>query len=167
MNNLPGVYVHWPFCERKCPYCDFYTFGREHPQHLKAGKFLDALLEEIKSAPERSGCRPPVAIDTVYFGGGTPGLMGPAALERILAALKEIFQAGADAEITMEINPTTAESAQLPELRKLGVNRLSVGAQSFDDEILKALGRVHDAATTRRALKAMRKAGFENISIDL
>jgi oxygen-independent coproporphyrinogen-3 oxidase len=299
-----GVYIHWPFCERKCPYCDFYTFGREHPNIRFEEAYLEALLAEIRGAPERMGWTAKPTADTVYFGGGTPSLMGPAALERILEALDEAFDfvsppsrldccmpgadrtatdepgrppsptaalaafgesglqtesqsgtavpqnqscelapevnpATADAassgpkgrdsiaqakslrrsvsegggasawepstpsfsqapkgrdksgsemesiglrlrlrlrqrlrqqeevEITMEVNPTTAEAAQLDKLLALGVNRLSVGSQSFNDRILQQLGRVHDAATTRRAIAHMREAGATNISLDL
>jgi oxygen-independent coproporphyrinogen-3 oxidase len=164
---LPGVYLHWPFCERKCPYCDFYTFGREHPHHARQADFLEALLVEIETLPERLGLAGPVAIDTLYFGGGTPSLMGPAAAERLLEALHCVFAVQPGAEVTMEINPTTAEAADLPALLGLGINRLSVGAQSFNDRLLRQLGRVHDAATTRRALDLMRRAGCRNLSLDL
>lgn len=164
---LPGVYLHWPFCERKCPYCDFYTFGREHPRHGAAARFLPALIDEIDSAPERLGLHGLPVVDTIYFGGGTPSLMGPAALESILAALRRVFNIADRAELTMEVNPTTAEAAELPALLGLGINRLSVGAQSFSDRLLEKLGRVHNAATTRRALELIRAAGVNNLSLDL
>ena len=162
-----GVYVHWPFCERKCPYCDFYTFGREHPHNQYAESYLAALIAEIGAVQTRYGLEEPPRADTVYFGGGTPSLMGPAALDRLLAALEQAFRIEAGAEVTLEVNPTTAEAAALDDVLALGVNRLSVGCQSFNDRILSELGRLHDAATTRRALARIREIGAENVSLDL
>jgi oxygen-independent coproporphyrinogen-3 oxidase len=190
MNPPAGFYLHWPYCERKCPYCDFYTFGREHPAQATHGHYLDALIEEIGSAPARLGLRQPPPVDAVYFGGGTPSLMGPEALARVLEALRAIaaLEAGnvecdgsppleesagrpahatSGIEITLEVNPTTAEAAGIAQMLALGVNRLSVGCQSFNDRLLEQLGRVHDAATTRRAIGHMRAAGARNLSLDI
>lgn len=162
-----GIYLHWPFCERKCPYCDFYTFGREHPYHSLEIEYRQALVREIGSVHDRLdlGGRP--TADTVYFGGGTPSLMGVATLEELMQRLGEVFDIAPGAEVTLEVNPTTAESAGLDRFRAAGVNRLSVGSQSFNDRTLERLGRVHDAATTHRALDRMRALGFDNISLDL
>lgn len=162
-----GIYLHWPFCERKCPYCDFYTFGREHPSFKFGPKYLDALVDEIETAPARLGFTGKPAADTVYFGGGTPSLMGEGAVGRVLAALHRVFEISPGAEVTLEVNPTTAESAGLGRLLAIGVNRLSVGCQSFSDRVLAELGRVHDAETARRAIRRMREAGAENLSLDL
>lgn len=162
-----GVYLHWPFCERKCPYCDFYTFGREHPWWKRNDLYLAALLDEISTAPARFGFSAPPPADTIYLGGGTPSLMGPEAIASLIAALRATFSVAADAEITLEVNPTTAEVAQLDRALAAGVNRLSVGCQSFNDRILARLGRVHDAGTTRRAIALMRAAGVPNLSLDI
>lgn len=162
-----GVYIHWPFCERKCPYCDFYTFGREHPHVALADAYLARLLREIESAPARFALETKPCVDTVYFGGGTPSLMGAAALEQILETLRATFDLAPDSELTLEVNPTTAETAGLPGYLALGVNRLSVGAQSFDDAMLRELGRVHDAATTRRAIELIQALGVTNFSLDI
>lgn len=159
---LAGIYVHWPFCERKCPYCDFHTFGREHPNFARADAYHEALLREIRHPRSER-----VAADTIYFGGGTPGLMGVARLAETLDALRGAFTVTEDAEITLEVNPTMAEAGLLREFRSLGANRLSVGCQSFDDRFLRALGRDHDAADARAALAMTREAGFENVSLDL
>jgi len=162
-----GVYVHWPFCERKCPYCDFTTFGREHPFWDRAQEYRRTLVEEIETAPARFGWAAAPRLDTVYLGGGTPSLMGAEALAEILGALHRVFAFEPDPEITLELNPTTAEAAGIERLLALGVNRLSVGCQSFNDRVLARLGRVHDAATTRRAIERLRAAGVDNLSLDL
>lgn len=162
-----GIYLHWPFCERKCPYCDFYTFGREHPLSARGEAYLAALLAEIETAPERLAWPAPPRTDTIYFGGGTPSLMGANALGKILDAIGRNFTLEPDPEITLEVNPTTAEAAGLEELLALGVNRLSVGCQSFNDRVLRELGRVHDAETTRHAIALMRSFGVRNLSLDL
>lgn len=158
--------MHWPFCERKCPYCDFYTFGREHPHSLRTADYLAALTDEIASFTARFGVTKP-AVDTIYLGGGTPSLMGPSVINSVITQLRNTFAILEGAEITLEVNPTTAEAAQLGELLALGVNRLSVGCQSFNDATLERLGRVHDAATTRRAVALMRGLGVRNLSLDI
>jgi oxygen-independent coproporphyrinogen-3 oxidase len=124
-------------------------------------------LEEIATAPERFGWPAPPALDTIYLGGGTPSLMGPAAIGAVLDQLRTTFAVAPAAEITLEVNPTTAEAAQLDQVLALGVGRLSVGCQSFSDRVLARLGRVHDAATTRQAIRRMRELGVANLSLDL
>lgn len=170
-----GVYVHWPFCARKCPYCDFFTFGREHRAFESVGAsgvYLRALLADIRSARERfARAAPelpfPARVDAIYLGGGTPSLIEPGDLAAILAAIRETFDVAPDAETTLEANPTASETARLGAARELGANRVSVGCQSFDDRFLKTLGRDHDAAGARRALREIRAIGFDNVSIDL
>ena len=162
-----GIYLHWPFCERKCPYCDFYTFGRDHHASLRRENYAEALAEEIRSAPGRLGPAARSPIDTIYFGGGTPSLMDTAALERLMEAIGEVFSILPGAEITLEVNPTAAEASRVGEWIAAGINRFSIGCQSFNDRVLSALGRVHDAATARSSLDAMRRGGAQNISIDL
>lgn len=161
-----GVYVHWPFCARKCPYCDFYTFGREHRNFERQTSYHRALLEEIRRTTA-IGERHRDRIDTIYFGGGTPSLIEPAALNEILTALRERFELASDIEITIEVNPTAAEAERLAPYRDLGVNRLSIGCQSFQDRFLEILGRDHDAEAARRVPRLARELGYDNISVDL
>lgn len=162
-----GIYIHWPFCARKCPYCDFYTFGAEHPQFTKSELYLRALIAEIESLPERWKLTDRPVADTIYFGGGTPSLIEPYQLKEILRAVGCVFAISKDAEITLEVNPTAAEAARLVPAREMGVNRLSVGCQSFDDKFLRLLGRDHDSATARRILNEIPQLGFDNFSLDL
>jgi len=165
--GLGGIYIHWPFCVRKCPYCDFYTFGNEHPVANKTNEYLEALLADISHARETFSLESPPAIDTIYFGGGTPSLISADGLRKIIAALGDQFEVAEGTEITLEVNPTAAEGERLAEYRALGVNRLSIGCQSFDDRFLETLGRDHDAATARSVLRLARQTGFDNISLDL
>lgn len=163
-----GVYVHWPFCARKCPYCDFYTFGREHRNFHAAPAYLEALLSEIRrGGPAIPAGTQPARIDTIYFGGGTPSLLEPAQLNEILTALCSRFDVAENAEITIEVNPTAAEAERLGPYRELGVNRLSIGCQSFQNRFLEILGRDHDAEAARRVPRLARELGYDNISIDL
>ena len=136
---LPSLYIHIPFCERKCLYCDFYSV--ERPDLIE--DFLAALAREIAlRAPEQDG----TAFRTVFFGGGTPSLLSPRQLEGILSRLRTAFQIVTNAEITLEANPGTVHEESLRAFRSLGVNRLSIGIQSFRAEDLDVLGRVHNAA---------------------
>lgn len=165
-----GCYVHWPFCARKCPYCDFYTFGREHPDFGLAVRYAEALRAEIvgHAGGEADGkTRERTPIDTIYFGGGTPSLIEPAVLGSILGVLGERFDVAKGAELTLEVNPTAAEAERLGPYRELGINRLSIGCQSFQEKFLKLLGRDHDAEEARLAPALARSLGYDNISIDL
>lgn len=174
MKNL-GTYIHIPFCLRKCPYCDFYSvaeaqIGSAEIDDLK-GRFVKALCGEIEAAGRKYGKGAPEEeqrqADTVYFGGGTPSLLEPDELDAILNAVRENFDLTDEAEISMECNPATASREKLAAFRTLGINRLSIGAQSFDDGVLKILGRLHNSDDTIRTVEEARKAGFENISLDL
>lgn len=162
-----GVYVHWPFCARKCPYCDFYTFGREHRNFDLSAAYHRALLEEIGRKDSGAPESPPPRIDTLYFGGGTPSLIEPEALNEILTALDRRFDVAPGTEITVEVNPTAADAERLGPYRELGVNRLSIGCQSFQDRFLEILGRDHDAGAARRIPRLARELGYENFSVDL
>src|SRR4051794_36495613 len=135
-----GLYVHIPFCSSRCSYCDFAT-GLY--QSELAERYVHAIVEEIRSS--RDAGQP---VDTIYFGGGTPSLLAPSQLDRILTALHDHFQIDEPAEITLEINPGSAKPEKLREFRCLGVNRASFGAQTFDDAELAKLGRSHNAADT-------------------
>lgn len=157
-----SLYVHLPWCVRKCPYCDFnsHTAGADAPR----GRYLDALLRDLAEESARADRRP---IESVFLGGGTPSLFTPAEIGRLLAGVDEYLNLAPDAEITMEANPGTIECGDPAGYRAAGVNRLSIGAQSFSDEMLGKLGRIHSSADIVRAVRAAREAGFDNLNIDL
>jgi oxygen-independent coproporphyrinogen III oxidase len=156
-----GVYVHFPFCGSRCPYCDFAVAVRSEIPH---DVYADAVLSEL-------GVRAPYwqrkGLASIYFGGGTPGLWRPDALGRVLAGVRQAVVGGGGLEITVEANPGDLEGATLRDLRALGVNRLSFGAQAFQDHLLQRIGRRHDAAAIPRAFAAARAAGFDNLCADL
>jgi oxygen-independent coproporphyrinogen-3 oxidase len=154
-----GLYVHIPFCSSRCSYCDFAT-GLY--QSELAERYVRAVVEEIRSS--RFAGEP---ADTIFFGGGTPSLLSPSQLDRILSALFEHFEIDDAAEITLEINPGSATPEKLHAFRCLGVNRASFGAQTFDDAELAKLGRSHTAADTLKTFADLRSAGFSNVSFDL
>jgi oxygen-independent coproporphyrinogen-3 oxidase len=159
-----GVYVHFPFCSVRCPYCDFAVDTRGDIPH---DTYADAVTAEIHArAPWFAGAGPLVS---VYFGGGTPGLWRAEALARVLGAARTAFRA-VDAgalEVTVEVNPGEVDATHLAALRAAGVNRLSIGVQALTDRSLVVLGRNHDAAAGPACVRAAREAGFDNVSIDL
>ena len=157
-----GLYIHIPFCVKKCAYCDFCSYPATG-EDLRE-EYVNALIRDIK---ERGRVCAEYCADTVYFGGGTPTLLTLSQFERIFKALHESFDICEDAEITAECNPATADREYFEGLRALGVNRLSIGMQSAHDRELKALGRVHRAEDFLKAFSDAREAGFENISADL
>ncbi len=164
-----GVYVHVPFCERVCPYCDFAVvgLGRAGLEPARERAYVDALLRELDLRAPDFGDR---VLETIYFGGGTPSLLQPESLARIAEALRSRFAMGegACAESTLEVNPSTLEIERLAGFRAAAsIDRLSIGAQSFDDATLKALGRAHRAEAIHRCLERARSAGFDNLSVDL
>ena len=156
-----GVYVHWPFCLAKCPYCDF----NSHVRHggIDEARFLAAYLAELDHFAARAPGR---SITSIFFGGGTPSLMRPATVEAILQAIASHWTVEADAEITFEANPTSVEAENFAGYRTAGVNRLSLGVQALDDQSLKALGRQHTAAEALAAL-TLAKRHFGRVSFDL
>jgi len=156
-----GLYVHIPFCPQICPYCAFASLRGEDHMHER---YIDAVCREIKT---HASLRPQAPLRTVFFGGGTPSQVDPSLLGRVLEALAKTFGIANDAEITVEANPSTVDYVKFAALRRLGVNRLSLGVQSFDDAALKRLGRVHGAAEAEQAYLSARDAGFDNTSIDL
>jgi oxygen-independent coproporphyrinogen III oxidase len=162
MNELPamGLYLHIPFCERKCPYCDFNTYaGLEmHFQEL-----VNALADEMSRWREPLHNR---TLSTVFIGGGTPTVLEEAQLAQLIAAVDANFDLTPGCEITCEANPGTVDQAKFAALRRLGVNRLSMGVQSFQPQELSFLGRIHDVADVHRAFAAARAAGFANINLD-
>ncbi len=159
MNSL-SLYLHVPFCKAKCSYCDFYS--RPDLSHLS---FYEASL--CRALEEWGSELKEKRVETVYFGGGTPSLLSPAGLERILSAVGKNFSLSEQAEITLEMNPESATKEILGAAREGGVNRISMGMQSCLDDELRLLGRLHSASDTAHAVERVRKSGFENISLDL
>lgn len=156
-----GLYIHIPFCKSKCIYCDFYSLphGEE-----KMKRYTRALIRQLReTAPLAREHR----VDTVYFGGGTPTLLGKRLLKEILKTIRTKYDVAPDAEITLEANPESAGDVRfLRSLRRAGFNRLSLGVQTRDDERLKAIGRIHTFAQAEAAVKAARKAKIKNLSLD-
>ncbi len=156
-----GVYLHIPFCRSKCFYCDFYSLaGRDDA----IDRFTACLEQELRQSAEHP---PTWSVDTVYIGGGTPNLLPPAAVERLLRVLDDALGLGAATEITIEANPGLADATRWGDLRGLGVNRLSLGMQSFDPAILDFLQRLHRPEDRESTFAAARTAGFDNINVDL
>ena len=157
---MASLYLHIPFCERKCNYCDFYSV--EAPSLMD--RFLDALVSEMSlySSHARG-----VSMETIYLGGGTPSLMSVPALEKVLGHVRRTFQTTHDCEVTLEVNPGTVSREKLVGYRSLGVSRLSIGVQSFHDDELKFLSRIHSAREAEDAIEVARSAGFDNVSLDL
>jgi oxygen-independent coproporphyrinogen-3 oxidase len=157
----PGLYVHIPFCQSKCGYCDFYSIVDDS----LINPFLNGLLEEIKLT---SSClETSEKFDTIYFGGGTPSLLCIKTISKILNALSTCFHLDNNCEITLEANPGTINLSKLKELSGIGINRMSIGVQSFIDEELQSLQRIHSAKQAVDAIEATRNAGINNIDIDL
>ena len=150
---VDGIYIHIPFCLNKCNYCDFLSFKSNGEERKK---YVDYLLKELDLYPN-------YRYNTVYFGGGTPSLLDLEDVERILKRL-DIAE---NAEVTMEVNPKTVDFDKLCKLRKIGINRLSIGIQSFDEKYLKILGRMHTSEEGIETFENARRAGFDNISLDL
>ena len=162
-NKTPlGIYIHIPFCRSKCEYCDFYSIPGKH-EELYAD-YTDAVCRHIK---ETGPLAPNHRVDTIYFGGGTPSYFGAEGLATILTAVRKHFDVAADAEITFECNPDSVTDQLLRRLKAEGFNRASLGVQCDDDKILAALGRPHTYKQATAAFQRLRKAGFDNISVDL
>lgn len=157
-----SLYVHLPWCVRKCPYCDFNSHAR--PQILPEALYLESLLRDLEGDLPLAGERPLVSI---YFGGGTPNLLSPRFFEQALGGIASRMPLSADIEVTLEANPGAVEVQRFSDFRAAGINRLSVGVQSFDDGLLRRIGRIHDGAQARAAITSARCAGFDNINVDL
>ena len=154
-----GIYVHIPFCAAICNYCNF---NRGLHDATLRHRYVDALVADIRRFAD-----PTVAADTIFFGGGTPSLLSGPELGRIIQACRESFAVAPDAEITLEANPESSTAESLSAFRAAGANRLSFGVQSFRDEELRRLGRLHSSQTARDAVRLARAAGFDNLSLDL
>ncbi len=156
-----ALYIHIPFCDHKCIYCDFYSIITSD----NISSFLQSLKKEIKYYAENYSSNR--IITSIFFGGGTPSLMQPEYLEEIISSIAENFTVSTEAEITMETNPGTVDKDKLQKFRSSGINRISIGVQSFNDDELKFLTRVHNSNTAIETLHIASEVGFENISLDL
>ena len=157
-----ALYVHIPWCARKCPYCDFNSHEAREPPPERA--YVDALLADLEQDLPRVWGR---RIDSLFIGGGTPSLFSAEALDRLLSGLRARLPLRPDLEITLEANPGTVERSKFAEFREAGINRLSIGVQSFDDGHLHALGRIHDRRAAIAAAEAAHAAGLDNFNLDL
>ena len=156
-----GIYLHIPFCKSRCSYCDFAT-GLY--QSDLAERYVNALLRDIRTTRHRI---PSSVVDTIYFGGGTPSMLSPDQIGRIVETVHDCFEVSSDAEVTMEINPGSVTDSALREFRNVGINRASFGAQTFDDLELARLGRAHNSLDITQTFHSLRAAGFDNVSFDL
>jgi oxygen-independent coproporphyrinogen-3 oxidase len=163
-HSLPplSLYIHVPWCVRKCPYCDFNSHALQ--ADIPEQEYVDALLSDLEHDLPRTWGR---SVQTVFIGGGTPSLLSPEAFDRLLSGLRARLTLYADAEITLEANPGTFEAGKFAEFRDTGINRLSIGIQSFNNTHLEKLGRIHDSKQAVRAAEIAHDAGFDNFNLDL
>ena len=168
-----GIYVHIPFCKRKCKYCDFVSF-ENHDEFFK--KYIDKVIEEIDYCFQKEsfkynelnlGMLSQTKVNTIYFGGGTPSIINEKYIGQILEKIKEMFDICSDTEITIEINPGTISKEKLEYYKSIGINRLSIGLQSAENRLLSLIGRIHSYEEFLDAYKLARECGFENINVDL
>ncbi|MDH3326134.1 MAG: radical SAM family heme chaperone HemW [Gammaproteobacteria bacterium] len=157
-----SLYIHFPWCIQKCPYCDFNS--HEVKNGIPEEIYINALLKDLENdLPLVWGRK----INTIFMGGGTPSLFSPEAMDTLLSGIRARIPVSPNAEITIEANPGTVENDYIPGFKQAGINRISFGVQSFDDEILQKLGRIHNAESARHAVKKAQTAGFERINVDL
>jgi oxygen-independent coproporphyrinogen-3 oxidase len=157
-----GIYVHWPFCAAKCPYCDFNSHVRAK---IDEAGWVDAIVRELEWTAALQGLDRPI-VETVFFGGGTPSLMRGASVARVLDTIARLWRTANDVEVTLESNPASADATGFADYRAAGVNRLSLGVQALNDKDLKMLGRLHNAAEAKAAL-ALAMHNFDRVSLDL
>jgi len=158
LSEPAGLYIHIPFCIRKCPYCDFYSVT----DLALRNPFTKALVQEM-----RFYAGPAVCIDTLYIGGGTPSVLGPEEITSILTQARRSFNIRSDGELTLEVNPGTVSAGSLSDYRRGGINRINIGVQSFQNRVLRFLGRIHSAEDAASSIGWARRAGFDNIGLDL
>ena len=156
-----GIYIHIPFCVKKCGYCDFYSVKWDQ---ISESKYIQSAINEIKSYSELND---KYIVDTIFIGGGTPSIIKPQNIEYLLAAIKNIFIVEGNAEISMEANPNTLNTGSLNVYKSIGINRLSIGIQSLNDIILKKIGRIHNSKEALEAIEKAKQCGFANINADL
>ena len=162
-NKTPlGIYIHVPFCRSKCMYCDFYSLPTKDDKLME--NYMNAICAHIKEA---GALAPGYLVDTVYFGGGTPSFFGAEGMATILTVIRRSFDVSSDAEITFEANPDSVSESLLRRLKAEGFNRVSLGVQTDNDELLKKLGRPHNYEQVITAVQRIRKVGFNNLSLDL
>lgn len=168
MNDLQALYLHIPFCERHCPYCDF-NVHIEQAQSRRVEETVAAIQKDIEQTAQRlrqmNGF--PARITTVFWGGGTPTFLSASQISSLATTLRDVFPITNDAEISCEANPGSSDSERFDALQRAGFNRLSIGVQSFDDQLLRRLDRTHTAEEARQAIGKARQAGFANLSLDL
>jgi len=157
-----SLYIHVPWCVRKCPYCDFNS--HTSPQQIPEQAYVDALIRDLEQEVPLVWGR---SVQTIFIGGGTPSLLSAEAYDRLFSAIRALVPLHPNAEITLEANPGTVEAERFKDYFAVGINRLSIGIQSFDDDALTKLGRIHDSAQAIRAVEAAHKAGYDNFNLDL
>ena len=156
-----GIYIHIPFCVKKCNYCDFYSVKWDE---ISESKYIKSAINEIKSYSE---LQYKFIVDTIYIGGGTPSIVNPKNLENMINVIKSIFKVEENAEISMEANPNTLNKGNLNDYSSIGINRLSIGIQSLNDDILKRIGRIHNSKEALEAIEKAKQCGFANINADV
>ena len=154
-----SLYVHLPWCERKCPYCDF---NSHEAAKIPEKEYIAALLDDLDADAHLAGGRP---VETLFIGGGTPSLFSATSIATLIEGIDARLALAPDLETTMEANPGSAEASKFQGFREAGINRLSIGIQSFDDTCLQALGRIHNSDQARAAIEYARAAGFNNFNI--
>jgi putative oxygen-independent coproporphyrinogen III oxidase len=157
-----SLYIHVPWCVRKCPYCDFNS--HKSPQEIPEQAYVDALIRDLEQEVPLIWGR---SVQTIFIGGGTPSLLSAHAYDRLFSAIRALLPLQHNAEITLEANPGTVEAGRFEDYRAVGINRLSIGIQSFDDDALKSLGRIHDSRQAITAVETAYQAGFDNFNLDL
>ncbi|MDI4661455.1 MULTISPECIES: radical SAM family heme chaperone HemW [Cobetia] len=167
--NLPplSLYIHVPWCVRKCPYCDFNSHGVGRDAGLPEAEYITALLADLDQDLQLLQGQPERELHSIFIGGGTPSLLSGAAYQRLFDGLRARMTFSADCEVTLEANPGTLEQGRFAAYRAAGINRLSLGVQTFQPEQLEVLGRIHSAEEAERAVASARAAGFDNFNIDL
>lgn len=160
------LYIHFPWCVKKCPYCDFNSHGLKggNQDEIPEAQYIDALIADLEQHAPDIWSR---AVESIFIGGGTPSLISSSGIDRLLGSVRALTKLEPRAEITMEANPGTFEQQRFKEYRQNGVNRLSIGVQSFNDQHLKSLGRIHGGAEAINACNTAKAAGFDNYNIDL
>lgn len=158
------LYIHFPWCVRKCPYCDFNSYSLPNKQKNLSDIYVDKLLVDLEIEASRlSNC----ILNSIYLGGGTPSLLSPDAIKKIIDRVKTVFSLAPGIEITLEANPGTINLELCKSFKDVGINRISLGVQSFDDAKLKSIGRAHNALQTYEAISSIKQAGFLNFNLDL
>lgn len=157
-----SLYIHVPWCVKKCPYCDFNSHNS--PDNIPEQAYIDALIRDLEQEVPLIWGR---NVQTIFIGGGTPSLLSAEAYDRLFSAIRALLPLHHDAEITLEANPGTVEAGRFQDYHAVGINRLSIGIQSFDNQALKTLGRIHDSDQAIKAVEAARKAGYDNFNLDL